>query len=115
MDHQAKALEAFKKLRLNCAQSVLHAFQNEMKIDEQRIAAFKSKGGGRAEGGLCGALHAALELAETQGAKGHIGAKFIERAGSDKCREIKSAGSLSCEACVGLAARLLAESRNPRS
>ena len=63
---------------------------------------------GRAEGGCCGALHAACELVEDDAARRSLRAAFIAKAGSEKCRDIRKSGMLSCGQCVELAATLLA-------
>lgn len=47
---------------LNCAQAVLKGFQNEFQISEKEIEEYRAWGGGRAEGGVCGALFAAERL-----------------------------------------------------
>jgi len=104
-----RAKEAYAQERLNCAQSVLRGFQELHGISEEEIAEAKKLGGGRAENGCCGALHAACLLASDSGTKERIRTRFASVAGADKCREIRSMGQLSCGGCVELAARLLAE------
>ena len=47
---------------LNCAQAILKGFQQEFGITDQEIEEFRNNGGGRAEGGICGALFAAEKL-----------------------------------------------------
>ncbi len=94
----------------NCAQAVFKTFQNEYDISEDTILAHKKSGGGRVEGNICGALHAAALLAEDK--KDEFYAKFIEKAGSVKCNEIRKAKELSCRGCAGYAAEILHESRS---
>jgi hypothetical protein len=106
-----QAVAAFKTERLNCAQSILRAFQPEKGIPEDAVRQARQLGQGRAEGGCCGALHAACELAEDEVGRSSLRAAFTARAGSEKCRDIRKSGTLSCEQCVRLAAELVAELR----
>jgi hypothetical protein len=103
-----RAVTAFKENRLNCAQSVLHAFQQHRNVSEEDIAQARRLGNGRAEDGLCGALYAALELVRDPSARDSLRSAFVAEAGSDKCDDI----SIPCVECVRLAASLLAESEN---
>ncbi len=104
-----KAMDAYTREKLNCAQSVLRGFQEQFQVEEERIAKARSWGGGRAENGLCGALHAARILGGAEDVQERFRERFIESAGSDRCREIRSLRRLSCKECVELAARLLEE------
>lgn len=104
-----RALTAYRKERLNCAQSVLRAFQPHPKIRDEDVLEAKHHGGGRADQGLCGALHAALKLTDDPAGRQHLRDAFITEAGSDKCREIRRAGRIPCSECVRLSARLLVE------
>jgi hypothetical protein len=90
----------------NCAQAVLKAFQDSHKIAESEIADYKSAGGGRSVGGLCGALFAAKRIVGEE-AFDEISKNFECQAGSLKCTEIRKAGLLSCKGCVGTAAELV--------
>ncbi len=105
-----RAMAAFRTERLNCAQSVLRGFQLEKGISEDAIRQARQLGQGRAEGGCCGALHAACELAENDAARSGLRKAFTAKAGSEKCRDIRKSRTLSCEQCVVLAATLLASS-----
>ena len=105
----AKAIRAYTRENLNCAQSVLRAFQEDFEIEDECIAAAAKLGGGRAGNGLCGALHAAERLSPDAEVKAAIHQRFATAAGSDKCREIRKLGRLSCGECVETAAGLLAE------
>jgi hypothetical protein len=104
-----RAMTAYKKERLNCAQSVLRAFQQHRSISEEEIVQARHHGGGRAENGVCGALHAALKLTGDPSLRDHLRSTFVARAGAETCREIRSAARLPCVDCVRLAASLLAE------
>jgi hypothetical protein len=87
----------------NCAQAVALGAGYENLVDE-----LKCCGGGRAEGGICGALHTALLLSNPQQHE-QIKAEFCRQAGALTCREIKGAAATPCSACVEIAAALLAE------
>ncbi len=104
-----RALHAYKKDRLNCAQSVLRAFQPHPNISDEDILQAKYHGGGRAEEGLCGALYAALRLTDDPATRQQLKAEFVTKAGADKCREIRRAALIPCVECVRLAASLLVE------
>lgn len=99
-----RALEAYTEERLNCAQSVYRGFQSP----EEKIVAAQNLGGGKAEGGRCGALAAALDLAGGEAADKLLEA-FTAKAGAERCREIRARKEVSCAQCVELAAKLLQE------
>jgi hypothetical protein len=96
----------------NCCQAVLHAFQERCRIDEERIAAARQSGAGRAPGGRCGALHAALVLVEPQH-HAAIESAFVKRTGAAACRDIRKLRQASCSECVAEAARLVAQQVGP--
>jgi hypothetical protein len=102
-----RSIKAFKDENLNCAQSILRGFQEDHNINEDLITEFRKLGGGRAEAGLCGALHSALTLVDDNNAAETMKATFKDVAGSDKCREIRKLKQLTCQQCVELAAKLL--------
>jgi len=108
-----RAVEAFRSRQFNCAQSVLCAFRQEHGVSDERMAEARGHGGGRAEGGRCGALHAALQLTGDAAARDALRKGFTAKAGSEQCREIRKAKTLTCEQCVQLAATLLAERPAP--
>ena len=108
-----KSLNAFKQEKLNCAQSVFRGFQEKKGIQDDFVHAAKALGGGRAPEGRCGALHAALELTACPVAKDRLTNAFIEKAGSEKCREIKKLGKLTCADCIQLAAEELVKASTP--
>ena len=95
------------KGRLNCAQSVLKAFQKEAALPDSAIDNAGNLGGGRAPEGLCGALYGAELIAEEDDVKTGLESAFTDIAGSTKCREIRGNNRLSCRGCVALAAQLL--------
>ncbi|WP_185957550.1 C-GCAxxG-C-C family (seleno)protein [Saccharicrinis carchari] len=91
----------------NCAQAILKTFQKEFEVDEQAIVAAARNGGGRAEGGLCGALYAAHQLLGDNPLQQKIDMDFIAKGSSVRCREIRTERRLSCKQCVSLAAQNL--------
>lgn len=103
-----KSLSAYRNGKKNCAQSILAGFSDICAVPDAEIDAARAAGGGRAEGGLCGALHAALKLAGKNETKETLQRQFVANAGSEHCREIRRLKKLSCEGCVELAAKVLA-------
>jgi hypothetical protein len=102
------ATDHYNARRGNCAQAVAQAWTDKKDPGTAHAERFVAHGGGRAPEGLCGALHAARELAgdhkETltelfkQNADGHI-----------TCRAIRKNRIMPCTDCVALAAGLLDE------
>lgn len=104
----ALAVQLFHgKENYNCAQAILKAFQNHNKLTEPEIAEYKSAGGGRAEGGICGALYAAKLQLNSAEKKSALEKSFREEAKHIACKEIKANKTLSCVQCVETAAKLL--------
>lgn len=101
------AVHSYTKDKLNCAQSILKAFRHRKNITQDEIDAARALGGGKAAGGVCGALHAALLLHDDEAEKLSMRDSFVERAGSELCRQIRAKKLLTCEQCVELAAALL--------
>lgn len=91
----------------NCAQSVGAAWANAHGKDPgELLQRFSACGAGRAEGGLCGALHAALILHPEQ--KDKIIENFKSVTGGFlNCRDIRPKKVISCNECVGTAATIL--------
>lgn len=121
MKHRALATFRQAPQRLNCAQSVLHAFREVTGETTFALADFKPLGGGRAPDGLCGALHAACAVVPDKAEL--LKSRFAARLGSVFCRELRAARQHPCEVCVGHATDLLeaevelkqpAESRKPQ-
>ena len=101
------ALKVFRQPpdRLNCAQSVLHAWREVFGDTTITIPELKPVGAGRAPEGLCGAIYAACLLAPDR-AEG-LKAAFAARVGSLYCKEIRAAKVHPCADCVAEAAELL--------
>lgn len=97
--------------RLNCAQSVIGAFKEELELGEELIRLFGTYGGGNAPGGLCGAFYAAKYLLEKEQNSniGEFEKYFIEQAGSVNCKEIKKLYKLNCLGCVEKCVEYLVE------
>ncbi|MBQ6351755.1 MAG: hypothetical protein IJJ28_00625, partial [Lentisphaeria bacterium] len=67
-------------------------------------------GGGRAPGGVCGALHAAMLIAGPGRAEA-VREAFVAELRSDKCAELKRVHNIPCARCVETAARLAREQK----
>lgn len=100
------AIEYHQQRRGNCAQSVVFALNLKTQDSRHSEEDFAGYGGGRAPGGLCGAVHASCELAGANAET--IQKSFAEKTGGFlTCRDIRMSRKLSCSECVGLAAELL--------
>lgn len=86
--------------RHNCAQAVAAGAGRE-----DLVESFAVCGGGKAPGGLCGALYAVLALAP-ESEHEMIKTAFAEKAGALTCREIKTGTLFPCVECVRVAAEL---------
>jgi len=90
---------------LNCAQSVLKGFQKEFSISDLEIEEYRAWGGGRAEGGVCGALYSAERLLRQNG-KESVTEKFRKLAGGILCSELKE-NQFTCAEYVRMADELV--------
>jgi hypothetical protein len=106
------ALKVFRQPpdRLNCAQSVLHAWREVVGDTALAVADLKPAGAGRAPEGLCGAVYAACLLAPDRAEE--LKAAFVAGVGSLYCKEIRAAKMHSCAECVAEAAGLLEVTKN---
>ena len=87
----------------NCAQATACGLgHNEL------YAPLAEFGGGRAPGGRCGALHAAMLVAGEPRTEA-IRERFAAELGSEKCAELKRVLAVPCAKCVETAARLAEE------
>ena len=84
----------------NCAQCLAHRFG----LPADTVAEMRAYGGGRAPGGLCGALYAATQLAPE--AAPEILAAFQQQLGATRCRDLKTAGRVPCLQCIATAQSL---------
>ncbi len=104
---KARALKHFHGAeRYNCAQAVLKSSEKHQAVAPAELDEFRNYGGGRAKDGLCGALFAAEHTMNDEAPKTEARAFFKKNAGSIRCREIRSAGRMSCRDCVAAAAEL---------
>ena len=90
---------------LNCAQAVLKGFQKEFNISDQEIEEYRVWGGGRAEGGVCGALFAAERLL-CQIGKDSVMEEFQRKADGVLCADIKEK-QFTCAEYVRMADELV--------
>ena len=89
--------------KLNCAQAVLKAFQEQLDIPDDMITSFSAHGGGRAPEGHCGAVFAEefiFGLAGILDSETNAVSHLESLAGSASCKAIKEAKQLSCLGCV---------------
>lgn len=90
----------------NCAQAIQKGLQNVTGLSDEEIEAeYRSKGGGRAEGGLCGALYSANRILEAKGLQ-PISNEFEAEAGAITCKALKGELKFPCINCVRLAEEL---------
>ncbi len=95
--------------RGNCAQSVIHGWSQYSEKIKNGSLEVSDAGHGNADGGMCGALFAASEIAGVEKRELVI-QKFKEKSkGHTGCRSIRKSRSLSCVECVGTAASILQE------
>jgi hypothetical protein len=95
---------------MNCAESVVHGFQEECEIPVEMIKEFHSYGGGRAPDGVCGSFYAVTVLLEKMNASDKIeelNQYYIQEAGSVQCKEIRRIKKLDCRGCVEISAKYL--------
>ncbi len=88
--------------KLNCAQTIGHAFKDRFDVPEDMIEHLGACGGGRAPEGQCGSLYAAKMLLEKKHPQliRNCEQALLSSAGSTKCREIRASRKLSCVGCV---------------
>lgn len=104
-NHAAELFSAVPKMH-NCAQAVAAGFGEETLAEAMSVC-----GGGKAPGGLCGALYAALQLVPEENHASLI-REFAGSAGSELCREIKAGTPVfPCLECVRCAADLVEKYR----
>ncbi len=88
----------------NCAQAVAEGCGHPELVAELAVC-----GGGKAPGGRCGALHAAMLLVPE--AAEAIQCDFVAQTHSDLCSDLKQLHRVSCPECVRIAADLVAKYR----
>ena len=97
MTFAENALKYFRQPphKLSCCQSVIAGVNG---IEDATIPNYAKFGGGQAPEGWCGAAYAAKLLKPDM--EEAIIKRFVEEAGSVKCREIRSLNKLACQGCV---------------
>ncbi len=113
-DRVTLARDYFCRCRGNCAQAILHAFADVFAISREEIAAARHIGSGRAEGGYCGALWAALRLVG-DGKREHLCERFRARTGALTCRDVRRARNATCAECVTVAAQAVCAVQKPHT
>ena len=95
--------------KLNCGQTIVHAFKDKFSLSNDLIAQFEGYGGGKAPEGHCGAFYAAKVILEKHDSKKlkDFEKTLITHANSTKCKEIRSSRKLTCMDCVEKAAEAL--------
>lgn len=93
----------------NCAQSIVKSFQTEANMSDEDIElTYRSKGGGRAEGGLCGAVYSAKQvLGEDSPEAIALEEEFRQQWDVLTCRDLKAVKRVPCTDTVSLADKLL--------
>lgn len=95
--------------KLNCAQSIMKAAQGVTGISDEAIALqYGDKGGGKAPGGLCGALYSAKQILGPDSPEAAaLEAEFEATLGGKCCKQLKGELKVPCERTVSLAQTLL--------
>lgn len=98
-----------KPYNWNCAQSIHKAVQAHTGLsDEQIELSYRSKGGGRAEGGLCGAIYAVRNIiGEGSQAAERATEEFRQITSGTTCSELKGRCGRSCLELVAVAEQIL--------
>lgn len=102
-----KASETFHhpEHKHNCAQAIANKWI-ALYYDPEVVAKMQAFGGGRAEGGLCGALYAARQA--LPGKADDISAAFAAETGGDTtCKLLKQNGKVPCARCIDIADNIL--------
>ncbi len=101
---EQKALSIFRQppRHLNCAQTVCATMGRE-----ELVPAMQNCNVGRAPGGTCGALYAAIAMAPER--ESELRELFTRTLGADKCALLKRDGHVPCPRCVCTAVRVLSE------
>lgn len=101
------ASEYYRNRRGNCSQSVAAAWHKKTSLDINLANELSGCGHGKAPEGLCGALYATQCIADKHAAEHIINQFSYFTGGHITCKAIRSAGTLPCSQCVGVAADLL--------
>lgn len=88
----------------NCAQSVANKYKDLYKSSDI-VSEYAPYVGGRAPGGLCGALYAAMQAVPEHADE--IRAEFVASCGAETCRAIKTESKTPCQVCVDTGDKLV--------
>lgn len=93
----------------NCAQAIHKSYQALTGKSDQDIELhYRPKGGGRAEGGICGTIYAARELLAPTDVKS-LEEELIKEYGGLTCHELKRVYRVPCTDIVARVDSLIAE------
>lgn len=113
MMNKTKAKELFhnKENNWNCAQAIIKSRQDILNISDENIELhYRSKGGGRAENGICGAIYAATKLMSEEEAQRFI-AQAEKDLGASTCKGLKGELKVACPGIVNYVDEKLEESK----
>lgn len=103
-----KAKQAYLSSRkINCAQAIAVAFEEDLKKQKVLTERFSKMGYGKAPGKVCGALYASYSFLDKDEKKAKICKDFEKTAGSSLCKEIRKQKKITCLDCIVLIAELL--------
>lgn len=105
---EQKAMALFRRppLRLNCAQTVCAAMGRD-----DLVPAMQNCNVGKAPGGTCGALYAAICVAPER--EQELRDVFCHTLGADTCAQLKRDGRVPCPQCVCTAVKTLHSPATP--
>lgn len=101
-----EALDTFRKspYKHNCAQAVANHWHNLYDTTDI-VESYAPYVGGKAPGGYCGALYAAMQACPLHAAD--IERDFVAYCGASRCFDIKRSARTPCETCVETADKLV--------
>ena len=88
----------------NCAQAVANKWK-ELYASEDIVKEYSPYVGGKAPGGLCGAVFAAMQAVPDHAEE--IRKEFVELCGAETCRAKKMKSGTPCAVCVDTADKLV--------
>lgn len=102
MNIEEQALSVFRTppCHYNCAQAVCAALGRRDLLEAMQFC-----GGGKAPGGMCGALYAAVESCPPE-KRSELSRHFVDKLGYSTCHALKKEGRIPCPVCVATAASL---------
>ena len=99
---KAHFLGQYGHKKLNCGQTIVHAFKDKFSLSDELIPQFEGFGGGKAPEGHCGAFYAAKVILENRHPDKlkDCESSLLTHAGSTKCKNIRSSRKLTCIGCI---------------